>query len=364
MKRSHTDRDAVLIKVMMTMMTRQKTKSSSRRPLIVLLALCLSFVLIQSTNVYGGFTQVAAQEDVGDGDVGEEGNNNEEGEEEDGEIDTKSTVEDENLNDPGSFGELPAYKENDSFRRRTGSRWTGAGAAMLWDVGDTFGKAWDAGYKKISSHAAPRLSAAHDWSHKYIHENIRDFVPKEYSPFIAAVITYSLPLLPVCVVIFILNRLKAMLSLQKVLLVVNAYNATYCFILWFINALTGNEPMASLQASNEADYIILQFLKCVSYAVYLFLQLFHIAILYGTKAETMKTVAIGNFFLSVCIGFHYFIKVWSPAMHGHPPATSQITYILYTMMFGTMAYSSYLRDPQERAQAASVSTMFGVDKQF
>ena len=26
MKRSHTDRDAVLIKVMMTMMTRQKTK--------------------------------------------------------------------------------------------------------------------------------------------------------------------------------------------------------------------------------------------------------------------------------------------------------------------------------------------------
>ena len=180
MKRSHTDRDAVLIKVMMTMMTRQKTKSSSRRPLIVLLALCLSFVLIQSTNVYGGFTQVAAQEDVGDGDVGEEGNNNEEGEEEDGEIDTKSTVEDENLNDPGSFGELPAYKENDSFGRRTGSRWTGAGAAMLWDVGDTFGKAWDAGYKKISSHAAPRLSAAHDWSHKYIHENISDFVPKEY----------------------------------------------------------------------------------------------------------------------------------------------------------------------------------------
>ena len=164
MKRSHTNRDAVLIKVMMTMMTRQKTKSSSRRPLIVLLALCLSFVLIQSTNVYGGFTQVAAQEDVGDGDVGEEGNNNEEGEEEDGEIDTKSTVEDENLNDPGSFGELPAYKENDSFGRRTGSRWTGAGAAMLWDVGDTFGKAWDAGYKKISSHAAPRLSAAHDLS--------------------------------------------------------------------------------------------------------------------------------------------------------------------------------------------------------
>ena len=213
----------------------QKSKSSSRRFLLVLLALCLSFVLIQSTtNVNGGFTQVAAQEDddVGDDGDGGEISNDDEAAEEEGEIDTKSTVEEENLNDPGSFGELPAYGENDSFGRRTGSRWTGAGAAMLWDVGETFEKAWDAGYKKISTHAAPRLSAAHDWSHKYIHENIRDYVPKEYSPFIAAVITYSLPLLPVCVVIFILNRLTAMLSLQKVLLVVNAYNATYCFILW------------------------------------------------------------------------------------------------------------------------------------
>jgi hypothetical protein len=79
--------------------------------------------------VNGGFTQVAAQEeDDGDDDGGEISNNNNE-EEEEGEIDTKSTVEEENLNDPGSFGELPAYGENDSFGRRTGSRWTGAGAA-------------------------------------------------------------------------------------------------------------------------------------------------------------------------------------------------------------------------------------------
>ena len=42
-----------------------------------------------------------------------------------------------------------------------------------------------------------------------------------------------------------------------------------------------------------------------------------------TEAENMKVVATGNLMLSVCIGFHYFIKVWSPAMHGHPPSTSQ-----------------------------------------
>ena len=43
----------------------------------------------------------------------EEISNNNTQEEEEGEIDTKSTVEEENLNDPGSFGELPAYGEND-----------------------------------------------------------------------------------------------------------------------------------------------------------------------------------------------------------------------------------------------------------
>ena len=117
--------------------------------------------------------------------------------------------------------------------------------------------------------------------------------------------------------IFILNRLTAMLSLQKVLLVVNAYNATYCFILWFINALTGNEPMASLRSVNEA-ITSLQFLKWVIVcSVYLFLQLFHIAILSGTKAETMKTVAIGNFFL---IRLHWISLLYQSlvSMHGHP----------------------------------------------
>jgi len=46
-------------------------------------------------------------------------------------------------------------------------------------------------------------------------------------------------------------------------------------------------------------------------------------VLWTTKAENMKIVATGNLVLSLCIGFHYFIKVWSPAMHGNPPSTSQ-----------------------------------------
>ena len=44
----------------------------------------------------------------------------------------------------------------------------------------------------------------------------------------------------------------------------------------------------------------------------------------------MKVAAVGNLALSLCIGFHYFLRVWSPAMEGHPPKTSQLSYTLYT----------------------------------
>ena len=56
----------------------------------------------------------------------------------------------------------------------------------------------------------------------------------------------------------------------------------------------------------------------------------HVCMLWSTKAENMKVAAVGNLALSLCIGFHYFLRVWSPAMEGHPPKTSQLSYTLYT----------------------------------
>ena len=74
----------------------------------------------------------------------------------------------------------------------------------------------------------------------------------------------------------------------EVLLVINIYNACYCGLLVVINMFTGNEPMASLQASNEADYIILQFLKCAGYAIFILLQMLHLGVLWNTKVGTVQ----------------------------------------------------------------------------
>ena len=225
----------------------------------------------------------------------------------------------------------------------------------------------DSVYDKGSNHAAPRLKSHHDTLHRTAHGWIEGFVPKSYSPFVAAVISYALLVLPFLVAWNIFSSLGHMLSLQKLLMAINIYNATYCALLVVFNLWTGNEPMASLQESNEADYLILQFCKCVAYLVFVLIQVVHVSLLIKTKAENMKVAAIGNLLLSLCIGLHYYLRVWSPAMAGHPPRTSQLSYMLYTVMFAAMAFSHYVKpDKGERAEAAAAENIMGGDenKQF
>ena len=222
-------------------------------------------------------------------------------------------------------------------------------------------------YEKAGTHAAPRVKEHHDNLHRTAHGWIEGFVPKAYSPFVAAVISYALLVFPFLVAYNLWVSLQHMLSIQKILMAINVYNASYCALLVIFNLWTGNEPMASLQESNEADYLILQFVKCVAYLVFIVIQMVHVTVLMGTKAENMKVAAVGNLLLSLCIGFHYYLRVWSPAMEGHPPRTSQLSYMLYTVMFASMAFSHYVKpDKGERAQVAAAENILGGDenKQF
>ena len=225
----------------------------------------------------------------------------------------------------------------------------------------------DSVYDKGSNHAAPRLKDHHDALHRTAHGWIEGFVPKSYSPFVATVISYALLVLPFLAAYNLFSAMGHMLSLQKLLMAINIYNATYCALLVVFNLWTGNEPMASLQESNEADYLILQFAKVVAYLGFVLIQCVHVGLLLKTKAENMKVAAVGNLLLSLCIGFHYYLRVWGPAMEGHPPRTSQLSYMLYTVLFLVMAFSHYVKpDKGERAEAAAAENIMGGDenKQF
>ena len=213
---------------------------------------------------------------------------------------------------------------------------------------------WKAASTKSSSHVLPRMQEHHTTLHRTAHGWIEGYVPKEYAPLTAAIVSYVLLVLPFCAAYAVFKAMDALLSIQKLLLAVNVYNACYCALLVVINLWTGNEPMASLQESNEADYLILQFFKCVYFISSLYgklrttcfafliiqvrgvrrfivIQVVHVCMLWSTRAENMKVAAVGNLALSLCIGFHYFIRVWSPAMEGHPPKTSATSYTLVSL---------------------------------
>ena len=72
----------------------------------------------------------------------------------------------------------------------------------------------------------------------------------------------------------------------------------------------------------------------------------------------MKVGAISNLLLYLCVGLHYFLRVWLPAMHGMPPRNSSLSYLLYTVIFSAMALTFYVKPEKgERAQAAAATAV-------
>ena len=132
---------------------------------------------------------------------------------------------------------------------------------------------WKAASTKSSSHVLPRMQEHHTTLHRTAHGWIEGYVPKEYAPLTAAIVSYVLLVLPFCAAYAVFKAMDALLSIQKLLLAINVYNACYCALLVVINLWTGNEPMASLQESNEADASSSKFFRCVYFISSLYGQL-------------------------------------------------------------------------------------------
>ena len=91
----------------------------------------------------------------------------------------------------------------------------------------------DSIYQKAGSSALPRAKEHHDNLHRTAHGWIEGFVPKAYSPFVAAVISYALLVCPFLVVQHLPPRPRVVP--QKLLMAINIYNATYCAMLVVFN---------------------------------------------------------------------------------------------------------------------------------
>ncbi|KAH7441444.1 hypothetical protein KP509_03G038700 [Ceratopteris richardii] len=193
---------------------------------------------------------------------------------------------------------------------------------------------------KVAEHLRPDVIKWKDTSKVYFdlaNQQIRDsfspLVGRQYAPFFASMISYGILLLPLIIVIMLFDHIKALFSLQKVLLFVNIYLAAYFATLWLASFIIGLEPMSFFYFNSLSSYISLQLLQALGYLIYLILQTTNVV--YSCTSDTLagKVNSSLQWVVAMVIGLHYYVTVFHPAVTSKPPHTSWKFYAMYTVAF-------------------------------
>eukprot|EP00850_Spirogloea_muscicola_P024177 SM000465S16653 [mRNA] locus=s465:6613:8513:- [translate_table: standard] len=195
---------------------------------------------------------------------------------------------------------------------------------------------------KIANSGQEALSKAHS--------HISDHIGQYVGAVGSTIVSFTLLLIPLALVIFALERIRAIFSLQKVLLLANMYIAAYCFTLlgaWFI---IGYEPMKSLKQSSDANFIFLQLLQALAYSVYLLLQMLAacLACRKGTDIYVRASSGV-QLFVALCVGLHYFVAVFQRAMRDQPPKITYMAYLTYFISFTILCLLAQVRKTKAEA---------------
>lgn len=192
---------------------------------------------------------------------------------------------------------------------------------------------------KVADHLGPNIQKLTDTSKNYfnkanqqITESFSPLVGKQFAPFFASLLSYGLLLIPLAVVIVLFEHIRAMLSLQKVILFVNIYLAAYFATLLLATFIMG-EPMNFFYRSSASGYVHLQLLQALGYIVYLILQTIDMVASCSSEACSIKVTVVLQWFVAVTIGFHYYVTIFHRAMALKGPHTNWKIYGIYSSAF-------------------------------
>mmetsp|Transcript_19947 Transcript_19947/g.64939 ORF Transcript_19947/g.64939 Transcript_19947/m.64939 type:complete len:342 (-) Transcript_19947:1369-2394(-) len=324
--------------------------------------LLVSLVCAHAARVSAGGTRRLLQAEEGEGEVAVA-----EGAEAEGESELAAAGEDD-----GSAGEEAAEAETDGepatesdedpsptpyvppYRR-----------SHLDNIRAHFGETMTAVAAKHEEHFKPHMASLHSRTrqaltdtHQSIHGHVSKYVHHTFSPAIATIVTFALLFVPLMLVVAAFQRIRAILSLQKLLLFCNMYLTAFCITLMLITLLSHKDFNESLQQDSERNYVVLQFFEGMSYAVYLMLQLWQVGVLYKAEATSLFNSAMSELGLSVLVGVHYYMAVWRPAMMSHPPRTTWIIYLAYALIFAGFTLSTRLsRETRHEPKAPDLAVL-------
>lgn len=193
--------------------------------------------------------------------------------------------------------------------------------------------------QKVADHLGPNIQKITDTSKVYfnkanqhITDSFSPLVGKQFAPFLASLISYGLLLAPLAIVILLFEHIRALLSIQKILLFVNIYLAAYFATLLLATFIIG-EPMTFFYKSSASGYIHLQLLQALGYIIYLVLQTFDLVASCPSESLPVKVTVVLQWLVAFTIGFHYYVTVFHRAMTLKGPHTSWKIYGIYSIAF-------------------------------
>ncbi|GBG92884.1 hypothetical protein CBR_g57642 [Chara braunii] len=215
-------------------------------------------------------------------------------------------------------------------------------------------------HKKTRESVFPKMGQAKDLgvkifeqTHSSLNEGLTPLLGKNYSPIVSTLIAYGMLLVPLIITIFIVERVRAVLSIQKLLLFANAYLTAYSVTLLCLAIVIGAEPMVTLQRSAWENYFLLQFLQALGYIVYLMLQLTNVILVFNGDTFLAKAIAIIQFGTAGAVGLHYYVAVWQRAMVDKPPRITSTAYLVYALIFFVLCQMARLRNSRRDAILSS-----------
>lgn len=184
--------------------------------------------------------------------------------------------------------------------------------------------------EKISSTSKIYIKKAN----KEITNNVAPIVGKKYAPLIASIVSCAFILIPLILVSFIFNRIKAYFSLQKILIFIHIYLYIYFFILSLSALLTGLEPLRCFYKTSPTIYIFIQVVQTLAYMLYLLLLAMYMIIVFSMNTGLgSKVLSLGQTFVGFAVGLHYYVTVFHRALLHQVPKTSWKVQAVYAMCF-------------------------------
>ncbi|WOL19917.1 hypothetical protein Cni_G28719 [Canna indica] len=190
--------------------------------------------------------------------------------------------------------------------------------------------------ERLSTTSKAYISAAN----KGIAEGVKPYVGKSYAPKVAPVLSSLFLALPLLLLTLLFRRLRAYLSIHRLLVFIQAYLAIYFGTLALTALVTGLEPLRFFYATSPGSYTWTQAAQTMGYLVYLVLQLADLVTVFsndkdatGSGAASARALALAQMVIGLAVGMHYYAAVFHRAVSGEPPRANWRVHGVYAACF-------------------------------